>query len=87
MGNLRGTNATMTINGKSLKFTNTKIDTSFKFNGSIVEKLKDSNVVTFKKIDENNFRVRERCDRFFSANLTKSELLDLSHELKVLAES
>jgi hypothetical protein len=58
-----------------------------KISRSIISKLKESNVVTFKKIDENNFRVRERCDRFFSANLTKSELLDLSHELKVLAES
>ncbi len=55
--------------------------------GSIIGRLKDANVVTFKKTSGNEFRVRERCDRYFQINLTKCDLLKLSHELIEMSES
>ena len=52
-----------------------------------MSRLKDANIVTFKKTGENEFRVRERCDRYFQINLTKCDLLKLSHELIEMSES
>ncbi len=54
---------------------------------TIMSRLKDANIVTFKKTGENEFRVRERCDRYFQINLTKCDLLKLSHELIEMSES
>lgn len=53
---------------------------------SIIKKLKDADVVTFKIFKEtSSVRVRERCDRFFSCHLSKDELLMLAKEVQQLA--
>ena len=52
---------------------------------TISEALADNRVVRVKKLEDGRFEVREMCDEWASANLTREQLLAWAEELKALA--
>ncbi len=51
----------------------------------VMLRLKDARIVSFKPQDDGTFRVQEKCDRYFTDYLTKSEMLKLAQEIIDLA--
>lgn len=56
-------------------------------NYPLLSKLKESGVFTVKKISQDTFRVRERCDRYFSQEFTADELEQLGYEIIEMSKS
>ncbi len=52
---------------------------------SILDTLKDANVMTIKRQPDGTFRVRERCDRYYAVYLTREQMLAWADELRAIA--
>ena len=52
---------------------------------SISEALADNRVVKITKMEDGRFKVREMCDEYFSARLTRDQLIAWAEELTELA--
>lgn len=51
---------------------------------SVLEALKDANVLTVKPMPDGRFRVRERCDRYYQVILMREQVLAWADELRAL---
>lgn len=54
---------------------------------TVSEALADNRVVKITKREDGRFDVREMCDEWARANLTREQLLAWAEELKVLADT
>lgn len=51
---------------------------------SLLAALDSAQVFNVEKLEDGRFQFQESCDGYFSANLTKEQVLDLAEELRVL---
>ena len=51
----------------------------------LLDALDKACVLNVQKLDDGRFCFQESCDRYFSANLTKEQVLALADELRALA--
>ena len=66
-----------------MKYDDGYLDNNYK---SILEGLEDRNIINICK-DNGGFRISEACDHYYTAVLTKEQLIKLSDELREFAES
>jgi len=52
---------------------------------NMLDALDGARVFNVEKLDDGRFCFQESCDRYFSANLTKDQVLELAEELRALA--
>lgn len=52
---------------------------------NLLDALDEARVFNVTKLDDGRFCFEESCDRYFSANLTKDQVLALAEELRALA--
>lgn len=51
----------------------------------LLDALDGARVFSVKKLDDGRFCFEESCDQYFSANLTKDQVLALAEELRAMA--
>lgn len=54
---------------------------------SVLAALKDAGVMTVKIMPDGRFRVRERCDRYYSVYLTREQVLAWADELRAMCQA
>lgn len=54
---------------------------------TMIEALKYARIFSIKKQDNGKFKIKEKCDDYFYAYLTKEQLKDLAKELLELSKS
>ena len=52
---------------------------------NLLDALDEAGVFNIEKMEDGRFCFQESCDRYFSANLTKDQVLALAEELRALA--
>ena len=54
---------------------------------TILEALVDAEVFQIDKKEDGDFYISELCDKYYGANLTREQLIDLGNELIALAKT
>jgi len=54
---------------------------------SIIDILKDNKIISISKDKNGIFTIEEECDNYYRVNLTKNQMISLSKEIQLLAES